>query len=251
MKRHRAFLFILAAVVATSGIIVATTASAADPLPEQPKYGGTAISTITGTLIDADGIQIGAVQLSQDDKGVVQVRVNASNLKTGEHGIHIHAIGKCEPAAFTTAGGHFNPGGKKHGLLSPDGPHAGDMPGLTVAANGTTTYTANTSGISLTGGAKNIFDADGAALVIHAAADDQVTDATGNSGARVACAVIAAANPALVTPTAVPVAPVAPRPPATGNGFAPSDGHGFAWMALVLAAGLAVGGAALGLSRKR
>ena len=248
MKRPKALLFILPAVFATAGIILGATASAEGNLPEQPKYSGTAVTTITGSLIDADGIQIGAVQLSQDDKGVVQVRVNASNLKAGEHGIHIHATGKCEAPGFTTAGGHFNPAGKKHGLLSPNGPHAGDLPGLTVAANGTTTYVANTKDVSLTTGASNIFDADGAALVIHAAADDQVTDPTGNSGARIACAVIAAANPALVTPTA---APVAPRPPATGSGLAPNGSHGFAWMALVLAAGLGAGALALSLSRKR
>ena len=233
MKRPSSILLGIPVALIGAGIIVGA-AMAADPLPAQPTYGGTAVTTITGSLVDPGGKEIGAVQLSQDAKGVVQVRVNATGLTAGEHGIHIHATGSCQGPAFASANAHFNPSGKKHGLLSPDGHHNGDLPNITVAANGTVAWVANTSAVSLTTGASNIFDVDGASLVIHAAADDHVTDATGNSGARVACAVIAAGNPALATPAAS----VAPRPPATGTGLATDDGWSLAWMFTVLAIGL-------------
>jgi Cu-Zn family superoxide dismutase len=246
VKRPISLLFAIPVALAGAGII-AGVATAADPLPDQPKYSGTAVTTITGSLVDRDGIEIGAVQLSQDEKGIVQVRVNATNLKAGEHGIHIHATGKCEGPNFATANAHFNPDGKRHGLLSPDGHHNGDLPALTAAANGTAAWVANTSDISLTKGPSNIFDADGAALVIHEAADDHVTDATGNSGARIACAVIAPANPALATPAPS----VAPRPPATGTGLESQSGISVAWMFAVLVAGLASGAVVLGIASRR
>ncbi len=246
MRRPLSFLLGIPAAIAVAGIALGSVAAEGE-LPAQPAYGGTAIKTITGTLIGADGKESGAVQLSQDSAGVVQVRVNATGLKAGEHGIHIHATGKCEGPAFTSAGGHFNPAGKKHGLLSPDGHHNGDLHGLIAGANGTVVYTVTTKDISLTAGASNIFDADGTAIVIHADPDDHKTDATGNSGARVACAVIAEANPALVTPVA---SPAAPRPPATGTGLS-TEGRSLAWLFVTLGAGMAAGGVALTLGKKR
>lgn len=208
-----------------------------------PAYTGPSVKTVTATLRGADGADLGSVQLNQDASGVVQIRVNASGLAAGPHGIHIHATGKCEGPAFTSAGGHFNPGNKQHGLNNPAGSHAGDLPGLTAAANGTATYAGTTKGVTLLTGATSIFDADGSALVVHAAADDQVTDPTGNSGARIACAVLAEANPALAP---------APGAPNTGNAASLDEsGSPVAW-ALGAAAGvaaLALGG--LRLARKR
>ncbi len=218
-----------------------------EDLPPAPTYSGTSVKTITSTLRDSTGKDVGAVQLSQDSAGVVQVTVAGSGLTVGLHGIHVHAVGMCEGPAFTTAGGHFNPSAKKHGLLAPDGHHNGDLRNLEVAANGTMTYSDTTNSISLTTGATSIFDADGTALVVHAAADDHITDPTGNSGARVACAVLAVANPSLASPTAAASPSVTvPLPPRTGTGSA-GGGEFFAWQWLVISAAVAGMIVALGL----
>jgi Cu-Zn family superoxide dismutase len=142
-----------------------------------------------GALMNGAGQQVGTARLEQVAGGV-RVSVAASGLTPGQHGIHVHAVGRCEGPAFTSAGGHFNPAGKKHGLKSPDGAHGGDLPNLTVDAAGTASYTATTSLFTLPAGATSLFDADGAALVIHAMPDDETTDPTGNSGDRVVCAVL-------------------------------------------------------------
>jgi Cu-Zn family superoxide dismutase len=133
---------------------------------------------------DADGNAIGNAALLEESGGV-RIRVTVNSLPPGEHGIHIHAVGKCEPP-FTSAGGHFNPLAKKHGTLNPEGPHAGDLPNLSVSAGGSASADVLAGGVAL----ESLFDADGSALVIHAGPDDYKTDPTGNSGARVACAVI-------------------------------------------------------------
>lgn len=107
------------------------------------------------------------------------------------HGLHIHAVGKCEPETnFTTAGGHFNPYSKKHGTKNPEGPHAGDMANLVVGADGTAKTEITASLVTLGADVNSLFDADGSALVIHAGPDDETTDPTGNSGARIACGVV-------------------------------------------------------------
>ena len=117
--------------------------------------------------------------------------VNASGLTEGNHGMHIHSAAVCDASiAFGSAGGHYNPFEKKHGLESAEGAHAGDMPNLPVGANGTGSLSYVNPRIRLTSGANSLFDADGSAIMIHAAADDQVTDPQGNSAARIACGVI-------------------------------------------------------------
>ena len=98
----------------------------------------------------------------------------------------MHAVGKCDPPDFASAGPHWNPTGKKHGMSNPAGPHAGDLPNVVVKANGVLGATLVLSAASMS----SLIDADGAALVIHAAADDNMTDPSGNSGARIACAVL-------------------------------------------------------------
>jgi Cu-Zn family superoxide dismutase len=136
-------------------------------------------------LINALGAPIGTVRAWQTAGGV-SFHVEGTGLPHGLHGIHIHAVGRCDPPDFNTAGGHWNPAGKKHGLSNPAGPHAGDLPNVEVAANGVLSATVTVAGASLPA----MLDADGAALVLHAAADDYRTDPSGNSGARIACAVI-------------------------------------------------------------
>ena len=133
-------------------------------------------------LKDAQGKVVGTAMLNAVSGGV-KIALKASGLKTGDHGFHIHAVGKCEPPAFTSAGGHVNPGNKKHGKKNPEGAHAGDLPNLKVGADGT-------GSIDVTAGRVTLKDVAGLALVIHADPDDEKTDPTGNSGARVACGVI-------------------------------------------------------------
>jgi Cu-Zn family superoxide dismutase len=118
--------------------------------------------------------------------------LDVKGLTPGLHAVHVHAVGKCEGPAFTTAGGHFNPTQKKHGFKSPEGAHAGDLPNMLVAKDGAGRFEALDDAITLKAGPASVFDADGSALVIHAGADDYVTDPAGNSGDRVACGVIVA-----------------------------------------------------------
>jgi Cu-Zn family superoxide dismutase len=143
-------------------------------------------------LVNAAGQSIGTVRAWQTAGGVT-FRIDASGLPHGVHGLHVHAVGNCTPPGFTSAGPHWNPADRKHGMNNPAGPHAGDLPNVTVAANGVLGETVTLSGASLfappgTPGA--LLDGDGAALVLHAAADDYATDPSGNSGARIACAVL-------------------------------------------------------------
>ena len=144
-------------------------------------------------LVNSAGQSIGAVRMWETPGGVT-FRIGAAGLPHGIHGIHVHSVGRCDPPGFTSAGSHFNPDGRQHGFDNPAGPHRGDMPNVTVSATGVLQEAVSLPGTSFA----SLLDADGAALVIHARADDYVTDPSGNSGDRIACAVIslAAAAPA-------------------------------------------------------
>jgi Cu-Zn family superoxide dismutase len=143
-------------------------------------------------LINAAGVQIGTVRAWQTTGGVT-FRIVAEGLPHGVHGLHVHSVGRCDAPDFASAGPHWNPAAHKHGLNNPQGPHAGDLRNINVAANGVLGETVTLSGASLTapvGTPGTLLDADGAALVIHADADDYLTDPSGKSGARIACAVL-------------------------------------------------------------
>ena len=138
---------------------------------------------------NAQGKSVGTVSLRETKDGLL-IMVNVNGLPQGLHAVHIHSVGKCDGPAFVSAGGHFNPLGKKHGLSNPDGPHAGDLPDLYVNQDGVGRYEALLESMMLGSGETSIFDADGSAIVIHAAADDNRSDPAGNSGDRIACGVI-------------------------------------------------------------
>jgi Cu-Zn family superoxide dismutase len=152
--------------------------------------GGAASPAARADLRDGTGRPVGTASLAEAG-GRVRLVVEAAGLAPGAHGIHVHAVGRCDPPAFTTAGGHFNPLGRRHGLDAPDGAHAGDLPNLVADAAGRARYEALTDRLTLRPGPTSVLDADGSALVIHEKADDQRTDPTGDSGGRVACGVIA------------------------------------------------------------
>src|SRR6476659_10125670 len=139
---------------------------------------------------DAQGQSIGSATLTQS-MGMVHIQLDLKNLKPGEHALHVHMTPKCEGPAFTSAGGHFNPSGKKHGMQNPDGPHAGDMDNFTVAADGTAKSMVMAHGITLGSETNSVFANGGTALVVHAGADDMKTDPAGAAGDRIACGVIA------------------------------------------------------------
>jgi len=138
---------------------------------------------------NTQGKSIGTASLRETSEGML-IAVNVKGLPEGLHAVHIHSVGKCEGPAFASAGGHFNPLGKKHGLKNPDGPHAGDLPNLYVNKDGVGRYEALMETMTLGSGETSVFDSDGSAIVIHATADDNVTDPAGNSGGRIACGVI-------------------------------------------------------------
>ena len=149
------------------------------------------VTLATGALATATGTPAGSATIVVPAAGNPVLRVKVSGLPAGVHGVHIHTTGKCEAPGFTTAGGHLNPAGHQHGKDNPAGAHLGDLPNLTVEShgNGELAYTLTVDAAALR---SQLFDADGAAVVVHADPDDYRTDPSGNSGARIACAVLKA-----------------------------------------------------------
>lgn len=151
-----------------------------NPMPDAQKIAARA------SLRDVSGHVVGVVELRQ--RGAEwQLALGVSGQTSGDHGIHLHEVGRCDAPDFVSAKGHLNPLGKAHGSANPAGMHLGDMANLMIGADGTArTVILLPAGI----GAAHLFDADGTAIVLHAKADDYRTDPSGNSGGRVACGVL-------------------------------------------------------------
>ena len=167
--------------------VLALTTSAA--LAGEPPASGEG-ARVEANVIGLDGRSMGTVTLEQTPAGVL-VSTDIKGLPQGEHGFHFHEKGVCDPAAkFTTSGGHFAAGGHEHGLMVMGGPHGGDMPNQYAGPDGILKTQILNTGVTLTPGPRSLLDADGSALVIHAGADDYVSQPSGNAGGRIACAVI-------------------------------------------------------------
>lgn len=161
--------------------------SACVPAAEKPQTSAgapaAAVPVASATLHDATGAERGTARIIMRGSAM-QLTLNATGLGPGTRGVHIHAVGQCDAPDFKTAGGHWNPTMKQHGRDNPMGAHNGDLPNLTTGGDGTGSVT-----FDLPGALDDLLDADGAAIVIHAAPDDYKTDPSGNSGARIACGV--------------------------------------------------------------
>jgi superoxide dismutase, Cu-Zn family len=147
-----------------------------------------AVDKASAVLKDASGKEVGNATFTSTPSGVL-IDLDVTALPPGDRAFHIHAVGKCEPPDFKSAGPHFNPDQTKHGLMNAEGPHAGDMPNLHVAADGKVQVEVLNPTVTLSSEAA-LLDEDGSAIVVHAGADDYKTDPAGNAGDRIACGVI-------------------------------------------------------------
>lgn len=175
----------------TFGLVIVAAACASAPSP------GDRVASASATIVSAAGDVRGTADVWQDRDKIVHVDVRLSNMPPGTHAIHLHAVGQCDGSGstpFASAGPHYNPLGRQHGLENPAGPHAGDAHNFTINADGTGRASFTTDRVSLTEGSTSLLDNDGSSIVIHAGVDDQMSQPAGNSGGRIACGVLKAAG---------------------------------------------------------
>lgn len=152
-------------------------------------YGKGNAMTARADILNGQNEKIGTATLTQEAEGV-RIHVEVSKLAPGTHAMHIHTVGECHGPDFKSAGAHFNPFGKKHGIENPEGPHAGDLPNFEAGADGTAKVDVLAKLVTLRDGKNSLFQPGGTCLVVHEKADDNKTDPAGNAGARLACGVI-------------------------------------------------------------
>ena len=145
---------------------------------------------VSSEFVGSKGEVLGTVRVTQEREGA-RIVANVTGLAAGTYGVHLHEFGRCDWPGFASSGGHFNPGKRQHGHLNPAGEHAGDLPNLVVGDDRRGTMDVVRPGLRLADGDAPLLDLDGSSMMIHAAPDDYKTDPTGNSGARIACAVLA------------------------------------------------------------
>jgi len=153
-----------------------------------PRSSTTTAERADAPMRDASGADLGTLTLANRPGGLMLTGV-VRGIPAGTHGIHLHAVGRCDPTTFESAGPHFNPLSRQHGTLNPQGPHLGDMQNITVSSDGSATVSLITPGGTLHG-VDALMDSDGATVIIHQSADDYRTDPSGNSGSRIACGVV-------------------------------------------------------------
>lgn len=159
--------------------------------PEQASPSApTAADSAIAIVRNAEGRALGTLTLKDGGAGLT-VSGRLAGLAPGEHGVHLHSTGRCNPPAFDSAGSHWNPGQRQHGSANPQGPHAGDLPNLAVGADSSATMEGTTAAGSLRGELP-LLDADGAAVIVHAGSDDYQSQPSGNAGSPVACGVVEA-----------------------------------------------------------
>lgn len=189
MDRH-VVVAIAAAIMVGGGLNACTTTLNQDTATEQStESGGGPIAY--AQLRDKDGAAKGRATARPMGDGV-HITAAFENVPPGTYAVHVHTTGVCTPPDFTSAGAHWNPEGKQHGVANPAGPHKGDLANVTIGAGGNGNLSTHINGVTMTGGRNALLDADGAALVIHSGVDDNRTDPTGNAGGRMACGVFSA-----------------------------------------------------------
>ena len=153
---------------------------------------GAADSGVTAAMRDSSGKELGTLTLTDAGQGI-RITGRLSGLPPGEHAIHLHTTGRCDPPKFESAGDHWNPTNRQHGTQNPQGPHLGDLPNFTVGQDGSATIDATTPGGSLRG-SNALLDSDGAAVVVHAKRDDYKSQPAVNAGERIACGIVSQAG---------------------------------------------------------
>lgn len=171
-------------------LLLATSSSA------QQRAGGPAGEPVRGLtasaeIFNAEGHRIGTAELVQTPTDAVLIRLRVEGIAAGAHGFHIHETGQCSPADFSSAGGHYAPRGRGHGVMHPHGAHGGDLLNLHVPESGRVDTERLAPGVSLVPGATGfLLDDDGSALIIHGGPDDYRSQPSGDAGPRLACGVI-------------------------------------------------------------